>query len=851
MKLFYSVITILVLLLTSCTKSNSKSRSIEDFNHNWKFALIDTNEASETTFDDTNWRTLSVPHDWSIEAGYQKESTAASTGFVPGGIGWYRKTFQLKPEDKTKYINIKFDGVYNNSSVWINGHFLGFRPNGYSSFSYELTQHLNFDGSDNVIAVKVDHSAYVDSRWYTGSGIYRKVQLLKTSPIHIAQWGVQITTPVITTESATISVKSLIENSSEEALNNITLNFTVRNKNGEIVSEQKEELDSNSTELSTKITLKNPELWSLENANLYTLEVSVFQNGNKIDNVMERFGVRTIKFDANNGFYLNGKSVKIKGVNLHHDAGAVGAAVPKAIWEYRIKKLKSIGVNAVRFAHNPHAKELLEVCDNERILVMNEAFDEWNVPKKKSKVYLGDNAASKVASKAYPEYFDEWAERDLKDLIKRDFNHPSVFMWSIGNEIEWTFPHYSKTYRDVNGATGAQGYTQEPIYDHLTIKKAFDKNITGEDPLAKIAKQLVAWVKEEDTTRFVTCGSVLPSIGMASGYGTTVDVFGYNYRAADYDAAHKEYPELKILGSENWGNYAEWKSINERDFVAGIFVWTGFAYLGEAGPWPRKGLNISFFDYAGNKTPRGHFYETLWVKTPKVYMVTTPASKSEFSFSENEGWKFKMQLTPPPVWKMLRKWEWYKVNPKWKYNANEAIVVQTYTNCEEAELFLNGRSLGKQKLANVIETDHILKWLVPYAEGELKVVGYNKGLKADEYILKTHEKEVSRIEISATKTKLSANGYDVSVVNIQLKDKNGTPITDADKEVIFSVSGPAKNIGVDNGWEKNIQHHKSNKITTHKGSAVLYIQSTKTPGTIEITANSGTSNSKVLQIIAQ
>jgi hypothetical protein len=848
MKLFHSIIALLFLVSTACTNSNTEPRTIEDFNHDWKFQLIDNEKASEVTFDDSNWKTLSVPHDWSIEAGYQKENTAASTGFVPGGIGWYRKTFQLKQEDKNKYINIKFDGVYNNSSVWVNGHFLGFRPNGYSSFSYELSKHLKFDGSDNIIAVKVNHSAYVDSRWYTGSGIYRKVTLTKTSKIHIAQWGVQITTPKISKESAEVSVKTLLENTSKNELNNVTVNFSIFNQNGEKVSEQKENLASNETELSTIITLKAPELWSLENAHLYTLDVSVFQNGNKIDHVAESFGIRTIKFDADKGFFLNGKSVKIKGVNLHHDAGAVGSAVPKAIWEYRIKKLKSIGVNAVRFAHNPHAKELLEVCDHEGILVMNEAFDEWNVPKKKSQVYLGDNAASKEASKAYPEYFDEWGERDLKDLIRRDFNHPSVFMWSIGNEIEWTFPHYSKTYRDVNGATGAQGYTQEPIYDHKIVKKALDKNISGEDPLAKIAKQLVSWAKEEDTSRPITCGSVLPSIGMASGYGTAVDVFGYNYRAADYDAAHKEYPELKILGSENWGNYAEWKSINEREFVSGIFVWTGFAYMGEAGPWPRKGLNLSFFDFAGNKTPRGHFYETLWVATPKVYMVTTPASESEFSFKKKEGWKFEMQLTPPPVWKMLRKWEWYKVNPKWKYKSNEAIVVQTYTNCEEAELFLNGKSLGKQKLSDVIETDHILKWLVPYSDGELKVIGYNKGKKVDEYTLNTHQTEVAKIDISATKTTLTADGYDVSVVKIQLEDKNGTPIVDADKEVTFSVSGPGRNIGIDNGWEKNVQSHKSNKITTHKGIALIYLQSTDTAGTIEISVNAKNIKSRIVSI---
>ncbi|ARV16959.1 glycosyl hydrolase family 2 [Polaribacter sp. SA4-12] len=850
-----------VFLLISCSKDNS-GRVVEDFNANWKFNLGENVNSFKLDFKDNDWRTLNVPHDWSIEKGYQKEgATAASSGFVPGGIGWYRKSFTLSEVDKNKEITILFDGVYNNSSIWINEQFLGKRPNGYSSFSYDLSEYLKFDGSENVIAVKVDRTTYVDSRWYTGSGIYRKVRLIKKAKLNIAQWGVQITTPEVSNEKAIVSINTNLKNNNIKA-SNLSLKYSIVDASGIEIASEKVNLGEKTEVPSTKIEVTNPQLWSTEKGNLYQLKVSLFQGETLLDNDTQNFGIRTFKFDADKGFSLNGKKVKIKGVNLHHDAGAVGAAVPKGIWEYRIHKLKSIGVNAIRFAHNPHAVDLLEVCDKEGILVMNEAFDEWHVPKLKSKAYLGDNAASEIVypetgkksnpdlkgskgkdinakgidvTDGYSEVFNEWSERDLKDLIRRDFNHPSVFMWSIGNEIEWTFPHYSKTYNDVNGASGAQGYEYVPNYDQETVKKAFDKNIT-DDPLAKTAKQLVAWVKEMDTTRPVTCGSVLPSIGMVSGYGTAVDVYGYNYRAADYDAAHKEYPNLKILGTENWGSYNEWKSINERDFVAGIFCWTGFAYLGEAGPWPRKGLNISFFDFAGFKTPRGHFYETLWIKDPKVYMVTTPVNESEFSFTKKDGWKFEMQLTPPPVWKMLRKWEWYKVSPKWKYNNNEEIVVQTYTNCEEAELFLNGTSLGKQKLADVVETDHILKWLVPYTDGELKVVGYNDGKKVDEYILNTHKDEVAKINISSTKTTLNADGYDISVITIELLDENGNLIIDADKEVTFNVSGEATNIGIDNGWEMNVQSHKTNKTVTYQGKAILIIQSTKKAGNIKVTA---------------
>ncbi len=848
MRLFYLLVCILSVF-SSCTDNRKGvSRIIEDFNYDWKFYLGDESEASKPSFNDANWKVLDVPHDWSIEEGYQKEGdVACSTGFVPAGIGWYRKSFLLTETDKNKLISIQFDGVYNNSTVWINGKLLGTRPNGYISFIYDLTPYLKYDGTLNTIAVKVDHSAYVDSRWYTGSGIYRNVKLIKTEPLHIAHWGVQITTSKVSNSSADIYIRTQLEDQSPKEEKNLTIQYSILDDKGNTVTTEQARLDNLVS--NTTIKMANPKLWSIETPNLYHLKVEVLENGVRVDDLIQRFGIRTFNFDANTGFSLNGRRMKIKGVNLHHDAGAVGAAVPKAIWEYRMNKLKSIGTNAIRFAHNPHSPELLEVCDELGLLVMNEAFDEWSKPKDKSKVYLGDNAASEEASKAYPEVFNEWAERDLKDLIHRDFNHPSVFMWSIGNEIEWTYPHYSKTFNDVNPDSNAAGYEYVPVYDAKKIEPVFKKNIDSIDPLVTIARRLVKWVKEEDTTRPTVCGSVLPSIGMVSGYGTAIDVYGFNYRQADYDIAHQTYPDLKILGSENWGAYSEWKQVNDRDFVAGIFAWTGFAYIGEAGPWPRKGLNISFFDFAGFKTPRGHFFETLWKTEPKIYMVTTPASESEFSYTEQDGWEFEMQLTPPPVWNMLRLWEWYKVNPKWNYENNEVIVVQTYTNCEEAELFLNGKSLGKQKLIDVVEDDHILKWLVPYTDGELKVVGYNNNIKVDEYSLKS-QKEISKIEITTNKTTIDADGYDVAVVEVKLLDENGTLITDSDAKVIFSIEGEGRNIGVDNGWEMNTQPHKAREIVTHDGRAVLFVQSAKNKGPIKIIAESRAITSNTLNLIA-
>ncbi|MDG1803908.1 sugar-binding domain-containing protein, partial [Flavicella sp.] len=444
MRIISLSITIL-LLFVACSQEKNNSRETIDFNKNWKFELVEDAKASSPSYDDSEWRVLDVPHDWSIEKGYNKEKGAASTGFVEGGMGWYRKHFSLSEEDKDKVIEVLFDGVYNNSSVWINGHFLGKRPYGYSSFSYNLTDYLNYDGSENILAVQVDRKAFIDSRWYTGSGIYRNVHLIKKNKMHIKQWGVQITIPVVSKDRAELAVVTNLSEAVGINSSDVLVKYSVFDADDNVVTTTEQKAEGKS-KLSNTLLIENPRLWGVDSPNLYRLKVELLKSGEQIDVASEVFGIRTFNFDANKGFSLNGENMKIKGVNLHHDGGAVGAAVPKAIWEYRIDKLKSIGVNAVRMSHNPHSTELMEVCDEKGILVMAEAFDEWYNPKKKSLNYLGDNAASKEDSKSYPSVFNEWAERDLKDLILRDFNHPSVFMWSIGNEIEWTFPYYAKSY---------------------------------------------------------------------------------------------------------------------------------------------------------------------------------------------------------------------------------------------------------------------------------------------------------------------------------------------------------------------------------------------------------------------
>lgn len=838
MKKSFFILLLSIIIFSSYGKENP--RTIEDLNFNWKFEKGECANAEQIRFNDSQWEEVRLPHDWSILAGYIKENTAASTGFSEGGIGWYRKSFSIPLSDKGKAVWVEFDGIYCKSEVWINGQKLGFRPNGYSSFSYDLSAKLKY-GVTNVIAVRVNHSAYADARWYTGSGIYRNVRLVKTSKVHIPQWGVRITTPKVNAENAIVHFETEVNGANK----NTVVETVIVDQNNTVVSKVSKVFMADAENAVQEITVPKPKRWSVTSPNLYRARVSVKQNGILVDRVEQRFGIRDFRFDSNKGFFMNGENFKIKGVNLHHDAGAVGSAATKAIWEYRVKNLKSIGVNAIRMAHNPHSPELMEVCDEMGMLVMNEFFDEWHNAKKKSVNYLGDDKASPEISKGYSDVFFDWAERDVKDLIRRDFNHPSVILWSIGNEIEWTFPAYSKTYTEVQGEI--REYNDVPTYDTARIKPVFNKITGGVDSLSIVAHKLSKWVKEMDTTRPVVCGSVRPTIAFASGYADAVDVLGLNYRAIDYDAAHKAFPQKCLLGSENWVAYSEWKACLERDFIPGIFVWTGFAYLGEAGPWPRKGLDISLFDFAGFKTPRGHFFECLWKADPKVYLVTSPANESEYSFTEKEGWKFKMQMTKAPVWDKLRLWEWYKVNEHWNYSQNENVIVQAYTNCEEAELFLNGVSLGKQALATFSNNDNIIKWQVPYQKGELKVVGYNNGKAVNNYILSSTGK-LARIEIESDKNVLKADNCDVTHVTVKLFDEAGAQIKDLDTEIIFNVAGNGELVAVDNGWEMNVAAHNTDKVTTHNGKALAIVRSKGKNGAAIISATIGTIKSNILSV---
>lgn len=554
------------------------------FNFDWKFYKGDEPKASQTAFDDSAWRALDLPHDWSIEGPFDVK-WASCTGYLPGGIGWYRKSFELPAELKDKLVAIQFDGVYHNSQVWCNGKPVGQRPYGYISFQFDLTPYVKF-GEKNVIAVRVEHTEFADSRWYTGSGIYRNVHLIVTDKLHVAPYGVFVTTPEAGADAARVAVQTTVRNDGARDAE-LTLVSVVENARGEKVaaSEARGAAPAGGEQtLKQNLTVKNPELWSVDQPALYTLVTQVKKGGEVVDETRTPFGVRTFRFDPDKGFFLNGKNMKLKGVCVHHDAGALGAAVPPKVWERRLKIFREAGANAIRMSHNPPDPQLLDLCDRMGFLVMDEAFDEWSAGKKK---WTNGHNVSEWSLDGYHQIFEKWFEADLRDMVLRDRNHPSIIMWSIGNEID---------------------YPRDP----------YPLNTTATLP---IAVRMIEIVKGADATRPVTaaCAAIASNL-----YYPQLDVVGYNYQEQRYADDHAKMPGKVIYGSENGQGLSQWLAVANNEYICGQFLWTGIDFLGEAPAWPGRGSGAGFLDLAGFKKPQFHFRQSLWSEKPMVYLTTAP-----------------------------------------------------------------------------------------------------------------------------------------------------------------------------------------------------------------------------------
>ena len=780
----------IMISFMSCMNQHKDARISENFNEGWFFKLGDEARASAVDYDDTGWRMLNLPHDWSVEGSFSEKNPAtAGGGALPGGIGWYRKTFMLPEKDSSKNIFIEFDGVYRCSEVYINGHLLGMRPNGYISFRYDLTPYLHFGESKNVIAVKADNSQQPNSRWYSGSGIYRNVRLLKTGRIHVDQWGTFITTPKIDTASAEVVVLSTIINSGPEKTL-VEVITSVCDAGGKIVGTGQSEITlaaNSAQEIRQELQLPSPVLWSIENPYLYKALTLLKSNGKTLDNYETPFGIRSFYFDSSKGFFLNGTHVKINGVCDHHDLGCLGAAVNERAIERQLEILKEMGCNGIRTSHNPPAPELLDLCDRMGFIVMDEAFDMWE--KKKSPF-------------DYALYWHEWHEKDLQDQVRRDRNHPSVFIWSIGNEIleQW----------DTSGL--------------------------------RVTPVLVKIVKDLDTTRPVTAACNPPGPWNHVVTSGVLDLIGYNYAQKEYERFPEAFPGKKFIATETvsglmtrghydmpsdsirrwpirwdipfttgnpdntvssydnvsapWGSTHEetWKIMKKHDYLSGQYIWTGFDYLGEPTPygWPSRSSYFGIIDLAGFPKDVYYLYQSEWTQKPVLHIF-----------------------------------------PHWNWQEGQLIDIMAYTNCEEVELFLNDSSLGTKKKG---PEDLHLTWRLNFTPGELRAEGRTNGKTILEEVIRTAG-EPARLLAKPDRERIKADGKDLSFITIEVTDRDGNLVPDADNRVQFSVEGEALIAGMDNGDQVSHESFKGDSRKAFNGKCLVVIQSKKTKGRVVVTAS--------------
>ncbi|RYE10298.1 MAG: glycoside hydrolase family 2 protein, partial [Sphingobacteriaceae bacterium] len=742
-------------------QSNAEGRKITSFDNDWRFLKSDATGAEKATFDDSKWRKLNVPHDWSIEGPYdQNNPTSRGGGYLPAGIGWYRKVFTLNEADAKRKISIEFDGVMANSDVWINGFHLGKRPYGYSSFSYDLSGHLNFGkGKTNVLAVRADNSIQPASRFYTGAGIYRHVRLVSADQLHLDHWGVFITTSQVSAQKANVKVQVKIDNETS-ASNDVTLQTSLVDPAGKTVksTETKQTIAAGKTaNVNQDLEISNPKLWDLEQPNLYHAVTKIISNGKTLDDETTTFGIRDSKFEAATGYWLNGKNIKIKGVCLHHDGGAVGAAVPLAVWERRFKLLKEAGVNAIRTSHNPVAPEFLDLCDKMGFLVMSENFDTWN-------------AAKANGEKGYNLYFTDWWEKDTHDMVVRDRNHPSIIIYSVGNEI----------------------------HDNLDDSTGFHKYKMQQD-----------LVHQLDPTRPVTMALFRPNVSKvyANGFAAKMDVVGQNYRENELIAAHEAHPDWKVIGTENTHVLSQWLALRDKPYMAGQFLWVGFDYLGEEN-WPIVSYTQGLFDRSGNWKQFGLQRQSWWSDKPVVHMVR----KSD---NANTG-----------TWVA----DWTPTD----FDTYDNGRVEVYSNCEEVELFLNGKSLGtKPKPADDSPRD----WDVTFEPGTIKAVGKNKGKEVTSEEFKSAG-EPAKIVLSVDKNKLINTWDDVAYVTATVVDAKGVPCPNADKLIQFSLNGSGEIAAVDNGNNASHEQYQAKERHAFKGTCIALIKAKAANGKVVVKAAS-------------
>lgn len=769
---------ILILLLSSSVwAAFDPGKRDVDFNSEWRFRLGEFPGFQEPDYKDAEWRILNLPHDWSIEGAFDPDNPSGrSGGFLPMGIGCYRKTFTLPPDFKDKRIKIRFDGVYMNSTVYLNGVYLGNRPYGFSTFEYDLTSHLNSDGKPNVLAVKVDNSLQPNCRWYSGSGINRNVHLIVTAQQHFQSFETFVRTESIDAHIASLKVDWQVISGRFPESKRIAMDrypdkvqrlakpakvlARLEDAQGQpvaVASRLQDLMDYSSWESNLTLQVTDAKLWSHRNPYLYKLVMELWVDSVLLDREIHPVGIRKIEFNSEQGMLVNGEKVIAKGLCLHKDAGSFGTAVPKDIWRYRLTKLKAMGCNALR-AHGPLDPVFIETCDEMGFYLMAEAFDEWE---KTWEYGLTEDPAGKRPY-AYHIFFRQWAETDLKDMVRRERNHPCVIMYSLGNEVP-----------EQRYSSGTQ-----------TLKKLRD------------------WAREEDNTRPVVAACDWGLWADKNGFLDAMDISGYNYPDRYfpelYREEHASYPHRILLGTENSKTLKNWLAVRDNPFVVGLFLWTGIDYLGEAGAWPRRGSQSGLIDLAGFEKSQYYYWQAFWSDRPMVYIDP----------------KLKKKATNPQKPNNLAS--------HWNFQPEDIDTVNVFSNASEVELFMNGKSLGRKK---VDPNTYLAIYNVNYKPGELKVLAFNNNHQVAEHVLKTAG-PAYQLKLIPEQKNIEARKDALIYITLEVQDSKGIRCPHADHNITVSVTGDAELIGLDSGDQYSHELYKQNNRKAFEGRLLITLRPT-------------------------
>jgi beta-galactosidase len=752
-------------------------RTVIPLDQDWRFRRGEAVGAEERAFDDSAWRTVTVPHDWSIEGPYDPNAPSArGGGYLPSGVSWYRRQVPLPETERGRRVALELDGVMAGARVWVNGRHVGHRPNGYVSVRYDLTDVARFgdgDAGSNVIAIRTDTTLQPASRWYTGQGIYRHARLVTSDAVHVAPYGLYVTTPDASAARATVRVQTTVANDGKSP-RPVAVRVTIEGPDGRATVDASPPQTISAGERATltqEIAIDAPRRWDLERPHLYRAVGTVLADGQSVDSDAATFGIRDARFEAATGFWLNGRNLKLKGVCLHHDGGAVGAAVPLRVWERRLQRLKALGVNAIRTAHNPPDPGFLDLTDRMGFLVMDEVWDAWTI---------GKNHANYGVHLLFP----DWWEADTRDTVLRDRNHPSVALWSAGNEIHDT-----------------------PIPDLAQ----------------RILRGLLDVFHANDPSRPVTQGLFRPNVSKDydNGLADMLDVVGQNYREKELVAAYHQKPTRKVLGTENRHERDVWLAMRDHPFVAGQFLWPGIDYLGEE-DWPRTTFVRGLLDRTGEPRAAGWERASWWSDAPMVraFRRLAPPPRPEV----DPGFD-PLAPPPPPPAPILRE-DWTPAD-----GAPHDEDVEVYSNADEVELLLNGRRVGRLP-RNADASPRIFR--VAYAPGTLRAVARNGGR-----VVATHELRTAgpaaRIALAVDEATVTTSWEDVAHVTARIVDAHGVAVPDAEHAVSFAVDGPARVIAVDDGDPQSHEPYVAIVRTAFRGRVLALLRATG-PGRVTVQA---------------